>query len=54
MSVEQRTDETFINIVTRRWVVIENDKEYGKKEVEATRVRKTTENSHVFDIQKEK
>ena len=54
MTAEPRTDEPHINIVTGSGVVVGNDKANGKKEFEATWVRKTTEKLLVFDIQREK
>lgn len=54
MTVEPREDQPCIDIVTRSGNVTENDKAEGKKEVEATWIRKTTENSPTFDILKEK
>lgn len=54
MTAEPRTDEPRINILTRSGVVTRDDKANGKKEVEATWVRKTTEKVNVFNIQSEK
>ena len=54
MTTKPRTGEPHINIVTRSGAMTRNDKANGKKEVEATWVRNTTEKSPVFDIQKEK
>lgn len=54
MTVELRTDEPCTNIVTRSGPAIGNDKEYGKKVVEHTWVRKTTNKALMFDIHKEK
>jgi len=50
MPAEPRNNKPHINIVTRSGVVTGDDKADGKKEVEATSVRKTTEKFPMFDI----
>jgi len=50
MTTELRTNKPHINIVTRSGAVTGNDKAYGKKEIEATWVRKTTEKALSFDV----
>lgn len=49
-----REDQPCIGIVTRSRTATGNDKAEGKKEVEATWIRKTIEKSLAFDIVKEK
>jgi len=54
MTVEPREDQPRIGIVTRSGTATGNDKADGRKEVEATWIRKATKKAHVFDILKEK
>lgn len=54
MTTEPRTDEPRIDIVTRNVAATGNDKADGKKVVEDTWVRKTTEKAPMFDIHIEK
>ena len=54
LTVDPKKDEPYISIVTRSGAATGYDKANGKKEVEATWVRKTTEQSYAFDILKEK
>ena len=53
MTIERRTEEPRISIVTRSGVVNRSDNPDEKKESKSTGVRKTVEKVPNFDIQKE-
>lgn len=54
MTAKPRTDEPLINIETRSGSATRNVKADGKKVVEDTWVRNTTEKASMFNIHKEK
>ena len=50
MTTEHKEDQPHIDVVTRSETTTGNDKDNGKKEVEATWVRKTTKKAPTFDM----